>query len=362
MPRPARRSRCILLQRCCPAAAAAARPDSRPPRPEQTRAFSCCTCSCCPHNPAAPCSSTGARPARTPADRVRAPMPGMPDCFAGHGCMLFIAPPPALPAGARRLHTSRSQVTARATKGPVVVIDNYDSFTYNLCQVRWAPRSRLHGLQSRARSPAPRQGADPPSAAGSPPVLQYLGDLGVDYVVYKNDEKTVAEIRAMNPAGILVSPGPGAAHAALACGSAMRARGAQAARPRGQPERPACSASPASVTWLPPCQACSSAAATRAAGRPVDSGISLQAVSELGPEFPLFGVCMGHQCIGEAFGGKSSGSSGGRSPWQGSRAQLRGACSLGLCTRCRPARTWSSPQAGRGRGSGSGGAAALHSR
>lgn len=40
------------------------------------------------------------------------------------------------------------------------------------------------------------------------------------------------------------------------------------------------------------------------AGRPVDSGISLQVVRELGPDFPLFGVCMGHQCIGEAFGGQ----------------------------------------------------------
>jgi anthranilate synthase component 2 len=39
------------------------------------------------------------------------------------------------------------------------------------------------------------------------------------------------------------------------------------------------------------------------AGKPTDSGISLQAVKELGPHFPLFGVCMGHQCIGEAFGG-----------------------------------------------------------
>lgn len=39
------------------------------------------------------------------------------------------------------------------------------------------------------------------------------------------------------------------------------------------------------------------------AGKPTDSGISLQAVKELGPDFPLFGVCMGHQCIGEAFGG-----------------------------------------------------------
>ena len=39
-------------------------------------------------------------------------------------------------------------------------------------------------------------------------------------------------------------------------------------------------------------------------GRPEDSGISLQAVRELGKEFPLFGVCMGHQCIGQAFGGR----------------------------------------------------------
>jgi anthranilate/para-aminobenzoate synthase component II len=41
--------------------------------------------------------------------------------------------------------------------------------------------------------------------------MQYLGELGADFVVYKNDEKTVDEIRALNPAGILVSPGPGAA-------------------------------------------------------------------------------------------------------------------------------------------------------
>lgn len=40
-------------------------------------------------------------------------------------------------------------------------------------------------------------------------VPQYLGELGADFVVFKNDEKTVDEIRAMNPAGILVSPGPG---------------------------------------------------------------------------------------------------------------------------------------------------------
>ncbi len=40
------------------------------------------------------------------------------------------------------------------------------------------------------------------------------------------------------------------------------------------------------------------------AGKPEDSGISLETVRQLGPHFPLFGVCMGHQCIGQAFGGK----------------------------------------------------------
>ena len=92
---------------------------------------------------------------------------------------------------------------------PIVVIDNYDSFTYNL--------------------------------------VQYLGDCGVkNPLVIKNDEKTVEEIRAMNPRGILVSPGP---------------------------------------------------------GRPEDSGISLEVCEKLGPEFGVFGVCMGHQCIGQVFGG-----------------------------------------------------------
>ncbi|XP_073010880.1 anthranilate synthase beta subunit 2, chloroplastic-like [Typha latifolia] len=92
---------------------------------------------------------------------------------------------------------------------PIVVIDNYDSFTYNLCQ--------------------------------------YMGELGANFEVYRNDELTVEELRRMNPRGILISPGPGA---------------------------------------------------------PQDSGISLQTVLELGPSIPLFGVCMGLQCIGEAFGGK----------------------------------------------------------
>lgn len=44
-----------------------------------------------------------------------------------------------------------------------------------------------------------------PSAAPA----QYLGDLGCNYVVFKNDEKTVEEIKAMDPKGVMVSPGPG---------------------------------------------------------------------------------------------------------------------------------------------------------
>lgn len=104
----------------------------------------------------------------------------------------------------------RLTAAAAAATGPVVVIDNYDSFTFNLCQ--------------------------------------YLGDLGCEYVVFPNDAKTVDEIRKMRPHGILVSPGP---------------------------------------------------------GRPEDSGISLEIIEKLGPEgYPIFGVCMGHQCIGQVFGGK----------------------------------------------------------
>ena len=85
-----------------------------------------------------------------------------------------------------------------SNKGPVIVIDNYDSFTYNLCQVLLAWQKRL-----------------PPCWAFSLPTvttsvtLQYLGDLGCEHVVYKNDEKTIAELRSLNPRGILLSPGPG---------------------------------------------------------------------------------------------------------------------------------------------------------
>ncbi|KAI4313655.1 hypothetical protein L6164_026614 [Bauhinia variegata] len=100
-------------------------------------------------------------------------------------------------------------VAAKNASNPIIVIDNYDSFTYNLCQ--------------------------------------YMGELGFHFEVYRNDELTVEELKRKNPRGVLISPGP---------------------------------------------------------GTPQDSGISLQTVLELGPTVPLFGVCMGLQCIGEAFGGK----------------------------------------------------------
>ena len=110
--------------------------------------------------------------------------------------------------GRRRRAGAAARATREDAARPVVIIDNYDSFTYNLSQ--------------------------------------YLGDCGCAHAVYKNDEVTVEEVRAMRPRGVMVSPGP---------------------------------------------------------GRPEDSGISLDVVRELGPEFGVFGVCMGHQCIGQVFGG-----------------------------------------------------------
>uniref|UniRef100_A0A224X405 anthranilate synthase n=1 Tax=Hypericum perforatum TaxID=65561 RepID=A0A224X405_HYPPE len=104
---------------------------------------------------------------------------------------------------------SSSGKAAEIKTNPIIVIDNYDSFTYNLCQ--------------------------------------YMGELGCHFEVYRNDELTVEELKRKEPRGVLISPGP---------------------------------------------------------GTPQDSGISLQTVLELGPIVPLFGVCMGLQCIGEAFGGK----------------------------------------------------------
>lgn len=97
----------------------------------------------------------------------------------------------------------------------IIVIDNYDSFTYNL--------------------------------------VQYLGELGqelpiaADIRVYRNDQIDIETIRQLKPDGIVISPGP---------------------------------------------------------GRPEDAGISLQLIEQLGASLPILGVCLGHQSIGQVFGGK----------------------------------------------------------
>ena len=91
----------------------------------------------------------------------------------------------------------------------ILVIDNYDSFTYNL--------------------------------------VQYLGELGADVRVRRNDQVTLGEVEAMAPEQILISPGP---------------------------------------------------------GRPENAGITLEAIKEFGPRMPILGVCLGHQAIGLAFGGE----------------------------------------------------------
>jgi anthranilate synthase component II len=91
----------------------------------------------------------------------------------------------------------------------ILLLDNYDSFTYNL--------------------------------------LHYLGELGREVVVKRNDAISVADVLAMKPEGIVISPGP---------------------------------------------------------GTPDESGICLALVKEASGEIPLFGVCLGHQAIGQAFGGK----------------------------------------------------------
>lgn len=90
----------------------------------------------------------------------------------------------------------------------ILVIDNYDSFTYNL--------------------------------------VQEMGELGADLKVVRNDQIDIGGIRALNPSHIVISPGP---------------------------------------------------------GYPKDAGISRDVIRELGPEYPILGVCLGHQCIGEVYGG-----------------------------------------------------------
>ena len=91
----------------------------------------------------------------------------------------------------------------------VLVIDNYDSFVYNL--------------------------------------VQYLGELSAEPLVYRHDSLALADVVDLDPDAVLISPGP---------------------------------------------------------GRPEDAGISSAVIERLGGEKPILGVCLGHQCIGEVFGGR----------------------------------------------------------
>jgi len=91
----------------------------------------------------------------------------------------------------------------------ILIVDNYDSFTYN--------------------------------------IVQYFGEMGADLLVKRNDEITLDEIDALKPSHIVISPGPKA---------------------------------------------------------PRDAGISCGVIERFGPRTPIFGVCLGHQCIGEVYGGK----------------------------------------------------------
>jgi anthranilate synthase component 2 len=91
----------------------------------------------------------------------------------------------------------------------LLMIDNYDSFTYNL--------------------------------------VQYFGELGQEVLVKRNDEITVADVHQLNPSYIVISPGP-----------------------------------------------CS----------PKEAGISVEVIRQFAGKLPILGVCLGHQAIGEAFGGK----------------------------------------------------------
>ncbi len=91
----------------------------------------------------------------------------------------------------------------------ILVIDNYDSFTYNL--------------------------------------VQYLGELGAEVEVARNDEITASEVEKRNPRGILISPGP---------------------------------------------------------KRPEDAGVSNDILRRMSGKLPILGVCLGHECLGHVFGGK----------------------------------------------------------
>lgn len=122
-----------------------------------------------------------------------------------------IARPP--PGGPVRLDPRDSDpsipIRFRSRPPMLLVIDNYDSFTYNL--------------------------------------VQYLGELGAETEVWRNDRITTAGIRERSPDRIVISPGP-----------------------------------------------CT----------PDEAGVSLDVIRDLGAEFPILGVCLGHQCIGQAYGGR----------------------------------------------------------
>ena len=105
--------------------------------------------------------------------------------------------------------TGRSALPSTLVATRVLVIDNYDSFVYNL--------------------------------------VQYLGELGAEPLVHRNDELTVDELLALEPDAVLISPGP---------------------------------------------------------GTPDDAGVSNEVVTRFGGRVPVLGVCLGHQCIGQVYGGQ----------------------------------------------------------
>jgi anthranilate synthase component II len=91
----------------------------------------------------------------------------------------------------------------------ILVVDNYDSFTYNL--------------------------------------VQYFGEQGADLVIWRNDQFTLNDVEELNPSGILISPGP-----------------------------------------------CT----------PLEAGLSVPIIERFAPKYPILGVCLGHQSIGQAFGAR----------------------------------------------------------